>query len=210
MQQGPGYGPPPGYGGYGPRTVVRHRPGIGLALGLVGIAMLLLSYFALPWASGGGVEADFSDIRDVYSQTSDYGVPVSASASDTNAEFMELYVEVIWYGIVAMAIVAVVFATWLVPRSRGVRGVIGFLVGGVLGLVINIVDEHGKVGPRLTGALLGLVCLAVHGYALSIVFGEDYSPDPAIGVWSGAAGLVVVIVGCLVGTRSERVPATGW
>lgn len=252
--QGPGHWPSPGFGGYGSRTELRHRPGAGLAIGLVGVALLLLSYVALPWASGGGVDADFSDIRDMYSSSTEYrptGVgdsrgegggptevpmppvapptvglrqqepvppppptPVPGPGTGPTAvpvtgedEFMELYVEVFWYGILAMTVVAVVFATWLVPRSRGLRIVIGFLVGGLLGLVINAVDEQGKVAPRLTGAMIAVLCLGVHGYALSILFGDDYSPDPAIGVWTGVAGLIAVLVGCVVGTRTEQVPA---
>jgi hypothetical protein len=32
-------------------------------------------------------------------------------------------------------------------------------------------------------------------------------PDPAVGVWAGFAGLVLVLIGCVVGTRTERAPA---
>lgn len=239
---------------------MRHRPGIGLALGLAGIALLLLSYAALPWASAMGEDANFSDIRDAYSRSSDdtipYGgggedgqdvdptdiipppltppppvepspvglqqqdpglppspggdlTPQAPTASSSDNDFMEVYVEALWYGVIAMALVAVVFATWIVPRSHGLRIVTGFLSAGVLGLLINAADADGRVGPRVSGAIVALMCLGVYGYALSILFGEEFSPDPAIGAWAGAAGLVLVVVGCITGTRTDRVPAHG-
>ena len=56
--------------------------------------------------------------------------------------------------------------------------------------------------------MIAVLCRGVHTYALSILFGADDSPDPAIGVWAGVAGLLAPVVGCLVGTRTEQVPAT--
>jgi len=52
-----------------------------------------------------------------------------------------------------------------------------------------------------------VMCLAAHGYAVYDLFGEDVAPDPALGVWAGVGGLVLVLVGCVMGTRTERLPA---
>jgi hypothetical protein len=41
----------------------RHRPGIGLLLGLAGLVALTLSFTVLPWAVTGGDEVTFPDIR---------------------------------------------------------------------------------------------------------------------------------------------------
>ena len=68
---GYGYGPPPGFGrpAYAPPgpPQLRHRPGAGLVVGLVGLAMLVASLAGLPWISVGGEDATLRDIGDAYS-----------------------------------------------------------------------------------------------------------------------------------------------
>jgi hypothetical protein len=71
MPPGPGYGPPGGvrYGGYtagGVPMRLKQSPGTGAIVGLVGIAFLLLSYFALPWISQGGESVSFTDMREAF------------------------------------------------------------------------------------------------------------------------------------------------
>jgi hypothetical protein len=39
------------------------------------------------------------------------------------------------------------------------------------------------------------------------LFGKELAPDPAVGVWAGCAGLVLVLIGCVVAARTERAPA---
>ena len=83
-----GYPPPPGYGNGGPggahaahaagagASAQKFRPGAGLVVGILGLVALVLSFTALPWATGGGEEASFQDIRDAV--TSDvYLAPAS-------------------------------------------------------------------------------------------------------------------------------------
>jgi hypothetical protein len=252
---------------------VRHRAGVGLVLGAVGVLALVLSLTALPWVSAGGDEATFSDIRDAFDALDDFGgvggtpdppdvtvppvdgslpgggsmgdpvspvpppgvrrqeppvgvpvtppgapdpgVPVSPGdiepgpppPAGLDSEYLEAYVMAVWLVVVAMAALAVVFATWVVPRSRGGRMATGFLMAGVLGLAVNAVDGEGTVGPRVAGALVLLLCLGAHGAAVYDLFGEDLAPDPAWGVWVGIGGLVLALLGCVMGTRTERVPA---
>ncbi len=131
--------------------------------------------------------------------------PPAAGSSET--EFVEIYAEALWMAVVGAAVIAVVFATGIVPSSKGGRLLTGFLMAGVLGLAVNAADDDGSVGPRVSGALVALLCLGVHGYAVFDLFGDELAPDPAWGVWAGVAGLVLVLIGCVMGTRTERVPA---
>ena len=103
--------------------------------------------------------------------------------------------------------IAVVFATWAVPRSKSGRMVTGFLIAGVIGLAVNAADEEGTVGPRVSGALVTLLAGGLHAFAVLDLYGDDYAPDPAWGVWAGFAGLLLVLVGCVMGTRIDRSPA---
>jgi hypothetical protein len=241
-------GLPPGAAGQ--PTVLRHRPGAGLVIGLVGLVAFLASVTFLPWVSGRGEDVTFGDIREVFDQVDDLGVgvsdtttattlppdltlppeasvpaddslgpvvspfddlgtPVSPSAPIGNDEFdfMEFYAKGLWILVAVMAVLAVVFSTAFVPRSRGARAVTGFLLAGMLGLAVALADDEGSVGPRVCGALVTLLCLGAHGFALIELFGDEFAPDPAYGVWAGVGGLVAVLVGCVMGTRTERVPA---
>jgi hypothetical protein len=115
-----------------------------------------------------------------------------------------------WFGMYVLAtlIVAVVFSTLVVPRSKGMRSVVGFLAAGWLGLVANLVDRDGTVGPRVTAVVVAFVAGAVHGYVLYVLFLDpELAPDPAVGVWVGLGGLAAVAIGGIIGTRVERMPA---
>jgi hypothetical protein len=222
---------------------VRHRPGPGLALGLAGLVLLLLSLTVLPWVSEGGEDASFGDIRDAFDAADDYGTSVepamsgvrqqelppigepveppipeytvpeyptpSPSATSSETDFIELYVDLLWISVVVMGAVAVLFATWAVPRSKSGRMVTGFLIAGVVGLAINAADEEGTVGPRVSGALVTLLAGGLHTFAVFDMYGDDYAPDPAWGVWAGFVGLLLVLIGCVMGTRIDRSPAYG-
>jgi hypothetical protein len=53
--------------GYVMELKVRHSAGRGLYVGLAGIALLLLSFFATPWVSpAGGDDLSFKDLRDLF------------------------------------------------------------------------------------------------------------------------------------------------
>jgi len=257
--QGPpagyGYGPPPGqrppgHGPLGP-AAVRHRPGAGLVVGLVGLVLLVASLTALPWISVGGEDATLSDLRDAYSALDgldvgdggiftppdvtlpDISVPdvtlpdgslpddglgpvvtppgLPGTSEDTytvppsadTEPYHELYVKGLCWAVAVWAAFGLVAAALWVPRSKGGRTALGFVVGGVVGLAANALDEGGRVGPRVTGAFVALVCLAAHGVAVAQIFGEDGAPDPAIGAWAGGAGILLVLVGCAIGTRTD-------
>jgi hypothetical protein len=254
---GPGYGQaPPGFGrpAYIPPgpAQLRHRPGAGLIVGLVGLALLVASLAGLPWISVGGEDATLRDIGDAYSaldglDVGDGGIfaPPDVTAPDASVPditlpdgsspddglgpvvtppgtvddtytppssgdlepFHELYAKGLCWAVAVWAALALVVAALWVPRGKGGRMGLGFVVGGLVGLVANALDERGRVGPRVTGAFVAVVCLAAHTVAAMEMFGEDGAPDPAIGVWAGVVGLLLVVVGCAVGTRTDEAPA---
>ena len=86
----------------------------------------------------------------------------------------------------------------------------GFLTAGVVGLGINALDERGRTAPRVTGALVATACLVAHVTAVLQMFDAEGAPDPAIGAWAGAVGLAIVVVGCIVGTRTRSAATSGW
>jgi hypothetical protein len=260
---GQGYGAPPDrYGGpsgpppvVGP-TVVRHRPGFGLVLGLAGAIALVVSLTMLPWISEGGEDASFSDIREIYENVDDLtespltggagstpapttppgssldptatsvppdgggslgqpvapSIPTADEVADTaettgkNA-YLEFYTKWGWIGVLVALSVAVLFTTLVVPSNKAGRMLTGFLMAGFIGLGLNAADDEGGVAPKICGALATLVAAGLHGAAIWALFSEDLAPDPAVGVWAGAGGLAIVFVGCIVGTRRERVNA---
>jgi hypothetical protein len=236
----------------GAATAIRHRPGIGLVVGLVGLGILLLSLTTLPWISSGGTDVTLADIRDELDRGDDADggdvpttevpdlevpdlgeapgpttaprvqrqqpppttgpvtptVPTPKPAAPTVDDYVyiEAYARYLWIAVTVAAAVAVFFTTVLVPRAKAARVVIGFLTSGVIGLAVNATDDDGTVGPRVSGVVLTLLCAGVHGFAAFDLFGRELSPDPAIGVWAGLAGLALVLVACVIGTRWEQVP----
>ena len=107
---------------------------------------------------------------------------------------------------IVWAALAMAFAALFVPAGYGGRIATGFLVLGVIGALINLADRRGSVGPRLCGALATLAVGAAFGVGVSILFDGDFAPSIGYGVWVGAAGLGLVLVACLMGTR--RAPVT--
>jgi len=172
---------------------------MGLVIGLIGLALLLASLTALPWVSSGGEDATFSDIRDAFDQ--------SPSSSTVATDYIETYAAGGAWIVVGLAAMAVLFTTWVVPSSKAGRVGTGLLVGGLLGVVVNAVDDKGTFGPRISGVAAAGLCLLMHGYAVNDLFNDDFAPDPAWGAWAGIVGVVLVGVSCLVGTRTERVPS---
>lgn len=99
----------------------------------------------------------------------------------------------------------VAFSTALVPCGRGRRVATGLFMAGPVGLVANLLDERGSVAPRLSGTVGVAGALWMQVVAMNDLFVGDDHPDPTVGPWVGVAALVVVLVGCLIGTRTERV-----
>ena len=121
--------------------------------------------------------------------------------------FHELYAKGLCWAVAVWAGLALVAAALWVPGGKGGRIGLGFVVGGLVGLLANVLDDRGRAGPRVTGAFVAAVCLAAHSIAVMGIFGEEGAPDPAIGAGAGALGLVLVFVGCVIGTRTEPAPA---
>jgi hypothetical protein len=263
---GPGWGPPPagygpqayGYPGYAPgQTHIRHRPGVGLALGLVGLALLILSHTALPWysvdlADGSSESVTLSEIGDGLSELHEsvvsgglsvpepdptatvpatippvtdvsggpIGVPVTptpvsptpvspvggSAEVDEDYAFLRYYANGSWIMLVVFGVVAVVFSCWWVPRSRGGRGVTGFVMLGIFGLIVNVVDERGAVGSRICAVGSVLVGTVLHGAAVVKVFNHDGAPGWGPAIYLSFGGLLLMLVGCAIGTRRETVP----
>jgi hypothetical protein len=126
--------------------------------------------------------------------------------------FHELYAKGLCWALLVVASLAVLTATLWVPRTKGGRMGTGFLTAGLVGLGINALDERGRTAPRVTGALVATACLGAHVTAVLQMFDADGAPDPAIGAWAGAVGLAIVVVGCIVGTRTRTrsAAASGW
>lgn len=206
-------GPPPGYGvpGWGapPQPparaagpVVRHRPGVGLVVGMLGFLLTVLSYVALPWISEGGEDVSLFDIRDQFE-----GIDPPSDIA-----YFVAYARWIWIVALAAALLAILVSTAFVPSSKSGRVVIGTLalvpllvVGAAIGALATAFDDRGIVGPRICGGVLGLSALGVHIGAYVDGFDGEGAPDPGLGVWAGVLGLVLVIVACGIGTRTESV-----
>jgi hypothetical protein len=187
----------------GQHVPVRHRPGLGLLVGLAGLLLVLLSFTALPWASEGGQDTSLFDIRDQYE-----GIDPPSEVA-----YIVAYARWVWIAVLGGAAVALVISAALVPSSKAARIVIGCLVfavfglfGAVIGVLANAFDERGVVGPRIGGAFLALVAIAAYTGAYVDGFTGDAAPDAAFGVWAGFLGLAAVLTGCLMGTRTEPMP----
>jgi hypothetical protein len=233
---------------------LKQSPGLGLVVGLCGIAALLLSYFALPWISEGGEDVTFDDIRAAFHPDESSGstpdpsvsvtlpgigdagtgevgsgapttgpeglppldtvtpplptieTPTVTSSYDSATEQLKEYTDWGWKLVLYMSIVAVVFATWLVPRDRAARLVTGTLTVPCLGWV-NLFDREGASAPRVLSTLAGiLVVLEVVGNAWHLFWDKPHSPDPAIGALLGVVGSIAVLAACIISTKREWVP----
>jgi peptidoglycan/LPS O-acetylase OafA/YrhL len=135
--------------------------------------------------------------------------PELDSGGDGSSEFKRDYIDAFasygWIAVIVWAALATIFTALFVPAGYGGRIATGFLVLGVLGALINLADRRGSVGPRLTGAIATLAGAAAFGVGVSILFDGDFAPSIGYGVWVGAAGLGLVLLACLIGTR--RTPA---
>ncbi|HET6954538.1 MAG TPA: hypothetical protein VFI47_29510, partial [Acidimicrobiales bacterium] len=237
----PGQRWPPGYGGASAPFVVRHRPGIGLIVGLLGLLGIVLAHTSLPWISEDGVEVTFSDIRDAFAGdgggapsgatptvtvpevslppgvTLPPGAPPAgqvvtppaapAGSAGDELEYLERYAGWVWYVVLGLGLTAVLSGTLLVPRDRAARVATGFLAGGLLGAVASLADRDGEVAHRVAGAFGAIGAGTLCGFAVADVFPDKGGPSPAAGVWAGIGGLLLVLLGCVLGTRTERVPA---
>jgi len=159
-----------------------------------------LGFYPFTWVDEAGQSMTLGDFRDIFREMHGADGLVRDHLFDAYALFLG-WVALGW------AAVGLVFSAWVVPTGQAARLVVWGLTLGVVGLLVNGLDREGRVGPRLCGALMALTSLVVHAAAANDFFGEDLAPDPALGVWVGGTGLLLVAVGCIVGTRDERVPA---
>lgn len=163
----------------------------------LGLLVFLLAVTALPWATAGDQDITRSDIQEAYEEAEDAGV-------EFGDDYLGMYAQWIWMASSGSLAVAVLFSTLVVPSSKAGRIVIGFLMGGLVGLVLNAVDDDGTVGPRVTAALMVILVAVGHGIAQFTMFDGPNEPDPGLGIWAGMAGLLLVLLGCVIGTRVER------
>ena len=92
------------------------------------------------------------------------------------------------------------------PEQRNLVLILARAFAAQLATAFFLVDDEGTIGPRVAAAFTVIVASWMHAAAVNQVFQGDGGPDPAYGVWASAAGLVLLVVGCLIGTRQERVP----
>lgn len=111
----------------------------------------------------------------------DAAAQAAASVVDTGkARYLELYVDRLWVVVAIGVSLAVLFSTYLAPRSFALSLILGF--------------------RRLSGFVTVLAGMA-HGAALWVVFTGDGAPDPAPAVMLGLVGLAGVLLGCIVGPK---------
>lgn len=150
-------------GGYAPAswpatTSTRYAPGLGLAVGAVGVLLVALSLFALKWA-------DNSDGTFV-----DLGKAVRKIGSD-DYPYLTAYLYAAWLGFVLFAatVIFVLAAGLPLPRSRTgniVPRVVGAVLAGAAAVLQTaaIVDVFKGPGDPQFGAWLG-----VAGYLVVVV-----------------------------------------
>jgi hypothetical protein len=205
-------------GGATDRVESASHPGLGALIAVVGVILFALSLLALPWVSQDGKDLQLADLGRAVSAVSE-GEGALAAGPNFEAEFLESYAERLAVRLVLMVAVAVGFSTVVVPRSRAVRVLLGcspawialpdappaLLVCGVLGAIVTWRDPGRTMGPKVAAVLTVLAVGLMHGYALSIVFGDlDPAPDPAIGVGASVAGLVAMVVGIAVSMATAK------
>jgi hypothetical protein len=131
-------------------------------------------------------------------------LPASDSSSSRD-DFIETYARWLWIVSLGLAALALLLSTALVPSDISGRMATGFLMGGIVGLMINGLDKKGTWGPRLAAALACLIAGGLHVAAMVNLFTGDGAPDPAAGPWIGLLGFAIVLTGCVIGTRTEEV-----
>lgn len=176
---------------------IRHRPSAGAVVAAVGLLLFVMSLFGLPWVEANGESVNFPDIREALAD--------GVGPGGTSGDYLEFYSEWIWIVGLVLVTTAVVFSTIIVPTNPGVRAILGFLTLGFVGAVVMAIDKDGTSGPKTCGLLATLAVACLHGLAVQQLFyADDFGADPAYGVWAGFAGLAVVLVGCVMGTRTEH------
>lgn len=194
--------------------------GFGALFGVVGLVLFVLSLTSLPWAKAGGQSMTLPDIKEAFATVEDSsgepaptttvpttlpgdgGIPTPGEVTDAvedevrdaateaatravdsaKGTYLELYSTTIWMVAAVVLGLAVLFATVLAPKS--------FALGLILGF------------QRLGGTVTVLVAV-LHGAALWVVFSGKPAPTPALGVYAGVAGLIFILVGCVLGPRKS-------
>lgn len=180
-----------------PRSEARYGPGIGLAISALGIVLVLLSLFVLKWAKGD--HSAFSDIHSAATKSSGGSLGFADTLTKAYAQYAA-------YVYLVLAIIGVGLAGFGLPRSRGSRLVAGFFVGGVVGIVLQAIDQDGTWATQLTAALVAGAAAIVQTVAIERLFRGPASPQ--IGAWLGVVGYLVVIVGVALGARRVGETAT--
>lgn len=193
----------PGAYGYGNEPPVVNKPGVGVAIGLIGLAMFILAVVALPWVAGvdGGEDAKLDDFSDMPEEV--------AEASD--AEVISAYADGLWIAVAVGLTICVVTSTLAVPQSQGGRVALGVITAGLLGL-LHLADRRGTWAHRVCGAVATCAYGLLHAVAVADVFtveGESSGLDAGAGILVGFLGLLVILAGCIVGTRAEKPQAYG-
>lgn len=177
---------------------MKNLPGIGAAIAVVGLLLFLFATHSMDWIDAPGLSLDLGEFQDV-------------------AEDADAYLGAEWYGSWLWAVtfiyivVVAVFSTVLNPPNKGARIAMWFLVVGLISLV-NLSDEEGRVAPRILGPLsLVFPALVLTFVWLSTTLGdygtsvpEPKTGDMGMGLWMSYLGVVIVAVGCAVGTRTVR------
>lgn len=209
---GPGWAPPPPPTTPGPSAPVKNLPGVGAAIAVVGLLLFLFATLSMDWIDFGGVTT--MDLSEAQETAADYQ---TASDEDTIFIGFDVYGSWLWMVVAAYLTAVVFFATVMNPPSPGARAFIWCVLMlpslGLVGLIglINMADENGRLVPRILGPLAMIGPSLALGFVWVSTIVEERGPlefktaDFENGFWMSWAGLLVIAVGCAVGTRS--VPA---
>ncbi|GAA5156595.1 hypothetical protein GCM10023340_44900 [Nocardioides marinquilinus] len=158
-------GPPPGLGpggpGFGPASGVRHQPGAGLAVGVLGLLLVVLGLFALPWA-----DVDPSRFTDLSSTLRDAG---SDGVQGLDDWVVYLYGAWAGYLLLALGLVGLTLGCVPLPPTAGGNGAMRMVLAVVAGIAASahmlLVDQlfPGDLDPEVAAYL------PVAGYVLLVV-----------------------------------------
>lgn len=215
---GPGFAPPGAGPAWSPvRAAARNLPGIGAAIAAVGLILFLVATHSMDWIEAdGGFALDLGEFHDA----ADAAESSPFSDDDFFLIGAKVYGSWLWLATFGYLAAVATLATVFNPPNKGARAALWSLLllpaFGILGLLglINLADEQGNVAPRIMGALgaLGASFSLVFVWISTIV--EDRNginfktADLGMGFWMSWASLLIVAVGCAIGTRTvQNAPA---
>jgi hypothetical protein len=210
--------PEPDYGDDGGgRGII--KPGLGLVLSLLGLAVQVASLVFLPWLSAAGDSATLPKLWDAAKDVGDGGgfsgayvflftYPLAALGVLLSlvAVLESVVMKVIWaiLAFLGVAGLAVKFG-WNPLSGGGMNFSRQEITLGIIGLVVLVVVifmlKMAMSSFRIIGGIILLVCAGVHVYALKDLTGEAGFSLLGIGAYGPAVGYVLAALAAFIGPR---------